>query len=158
MSRDLFQVYTDNPASTVQSTDLFYLGRSPYGVTNDMGVLASTIFGQIPGYNWTDVVTATKTLSAQNGYITDNGAVLITYTLPATAALGSIIEIAGKSSGLFSIAQLAGQKIIFGNQSTTVGVGGSLTSTNVGEYLKLLCITANTTYLVIGVIGNPTVV
>lgn len=43
MSRNLFQVYTDNPAAALGGNDLFYLARSPYGITNDMGVQWSVI-------------------------------------------------------------------------------------------------------------------
>lgn len=43
MSRNLEQVYTDNPASTINDNDIFYLIRSPYESSNDMGALASTL-------------------------------------------------------------------------------------------------------------------
>lgn len=36
MSKNLKQVYDANPATTFQTTDLIYIFRSPYGLTNDM--------------------------------------------------------------------------------------------------------------------------
>lgn len=38
MSKNLFQVYTANPITTNQSTDLMYFARSPYGATDDTGM------------------------------------------------------------------------------------------------------------------------
>src|ERR1700687_1425375 len=55
------------------------------------------------GFTWTDVTTATQALSVANGYITDRGAG-VTYTLPATAALGDMIKIIGKL-GLTTVEQ-----------------------------------------------------
>lgn len=158
MSQNIQQLFVANPATSLQGTDLFYLGRSPYGVTNDMAVQFSTILQAIPSGTWVDVASGTQALAVDTGYITDNGASLVTYTLPATAAQGSIIEVSGKSSGGWVIAQNAGQQIHIGNQATTAGVPGSLASTNQWDYIKLLCVTANTTFNVIGGVGNITIV
>lgn len=158
MSQNIQQLFVANPATSLQTTDLFYLGRSPYGVTNDMAVQFSTILAAIPSGTWVDVASGTQAMAIDTGYVTDNGASLVTYTLPATAALGSIIEVSGKSTGGWLIAQNAGQTIHLGNQATTTGAGGSLASTNQWDYVKLLCITANTTFNVIGGVGNLTVV
>jgi hypothetical protein len=43
MSANIEQIYINNPASTIEDTDLIYLGRSPYGSGNDMAALASTV-------------------------------------------------------------------------------------------------------------------
>ena len=109
------------------------------------------------GFTWNDVTSGTQTLSVNEGYVTDNGASLVTYTLPTLAAFGSIIEIAGKSAGGWTINYGTGQVIHFGNETTTVTTG-SLSSSNLYDYVKLLCITANTTWSVIGGIGNLTLV
>lgn len=158
MSQNINQIYTANPATSLQSTDLFYLGRSPYGVNSDFGVAFSTMLQAFPSGTWLDVVSGTKALASQTGYITDNGASLVTYTLPVTCTIGTIIEIAGKSAGGWSIAQNAGQEIFYGNQHTSIGVSGSLSSRLQYDYVKLLCITANTGFSVIASIGNLTVV
>lgn len=108
--------------------------------------------------NWVDVITSPKPLLANFNYVTDNGASIVNFTLPATAAFGTMIQVSGKSSGGWSIAQNAGQSINFGSISTTVGVGGSLASTNQYDYVRLLCVTANTTWNVTGSMGNITIV
>ena len=41
MARDIFQVYTDNPSTTLDTTDLVYIGKNPFGVSNDSAILAS---------------------------------------------------------------------------------------------------------------------
>ena len=145
MSQTVDQIYIANPTTVLAGTDLFYLVNSPYAPGNDSACTWSTIMGSLPSATWIDVASATQTLAKNTGYITDNGASLVTYTLPATCAQGGIIEVAGKSSGGWLIAQLAGQQIFLGNQQTTLGATGSIASTNLHDYVKLLCITANTT-------------
>lgn len=117
------------------------------------GTLATT--SQI--VSWNDVASTPQALSVNQGYVTDNGASLVTYTLPSTAALGTIIEISGKSSGGWTITYGTGQIIHIGNSTTTITTG-SLSSTNQWDYVKLLCVTANTTWNVIGGVGNFTIV
>lgn len=111
-----------------------------------------------PQSNWIDSTTTPVTLIADRNYVADNGATLTTFTLPVTAAFGTVIQIAGKSSGGWIIDQNASQSIHLGNLVTTVGVGGSLASTNQNDYVRLLCVTANTTWNVISAIGNLTIV
>jgi len=79
-------------------------------------------------------------------------------TLPATAIFGAVIQVAGKGAGGWKIAQNAGQTIHFGVTDTITGVGGSLASTVRYDCLELLCITANTDFVVTSVVGNLTVV
>ena len=72
--------------------------------------------------------------------------------------VGDIIEIVGKGAGGWLIAQNAGQTIHFGSSDTTTGAGGSLASTNRYNSIYLVCITANTDFLVKTSGGNITVV
>ena len=109
-------------------------------------------------FTWTNVATGTEALVANNGYITNNGASLVTYTLPTTAAQGTILSIAGFSAGGFTIAQNASQEIFFGSQHTTAGVTGSLSSSNQYDQVSLLCVTANLSWVVINSVGNLTYV
>lgn len=108
--------------------------------------------------NWIQTTTTPVTLFPNYKYITDNGATLSTFSLPTTASFGTEIEIAGVSSGGWTITQGIGQSINFGNLTTTVGVGGSLSSTNQNDYVKLVCVAADTTWNVIGSIGMLTIV
>lgn len=109
------------------------------------------------GTAWTEVTGTTVSLAVNNGYAMNNAA-LITATLPATAAFGSIIRIVGKGAGGWKIAQNAGQTINFGNLSTTTGTGGYLASTLQYDCIEMVCITADTSFVVRSSIGNITVV
>jgi hypothetical protein len=111
-----------------------------------------------PQSNWVDVITTPINLIPNMSYVSDTGATLTSFTLPTTAAFGTIIQVAGKSSGGWTIAQNTGQTIHFGNLSTTTGTSGSLSSSNQNDYVRLLCTIANTTWNVIGSIGNITIV
>ena len=121
-------------------------GSAGITVTNGAGTI--TISGGGGGYTWTEVTGTTQGMSANNGYITNNPA-LVTLTLPATAALGTTLSIAGKGAGGWKIAQNAGQEIFFGSSATTIGVAGYLQSTQQFDSIELLCITADTQWTVI---------
>ena len=47
MSKNINQIFISNPASSMQDDDLMYLGRSPYGLTNDMAILWSDIIASL---------------------------------------------------------------------------------------------------------------
>jgi len=99
-------------------------------------------------------------LGTNTGYTTDNGASLVTYTLPTTANLGDFIEINGFSSGGWEIAQNANQQIHVGNTATTVGIGGSVASTNQFDSIRLRCAVpgASTIWVTSALIGNVTII
>lgn len=107
---------------------------------------------------WVDQVSASVTMAVNTGYTSDDGATLVTFTLPATAAIGDWVEINGKAAGLYTIAQASGQSIHFGNLTTTTGAGGSVSSTLAFDCIKLRCSTANTTWVVVSSVGNFTIV
>lgn len=121
-------------------------GTAGITVTNAAGSI--TISGGGGGYTWTEVTGVSQAMAANNGYITNNPA-LVTLTLPATAALGTTISIAGKGAGGWKIAQNAGQEIFFGSSATTIGATGYLQSTQQFDSIELLCITADTQWTVI---------
>jgi hypothetical protein len=112
------------------------------GVTITNGANSITIAATGGSFAWVDVAAATQALSVQTGYITDHSGGVV-YTLPATAALGDQIRILGKQTS-WSIAQNATQQIVVGSASSTVGTGGSVASTNLGDCIWLVCITAGT--------------
>jgi hypothetical protein len=126
-------------------------------ITSASGSITINATG-MASFTWNDVATGTQAMVANNGYICDNGASLITYTLPATAAEGTLISVAGFSSGGWKIGQNALQNIRFGNQVTTTGTGGSLASSNIGDQVDILCVVANTSWVVRSAIGNLTFV
>lgn len=113
----------------------------------------STISG---GFPWTVVTDATQALAVNNAYIGNRGTT-ITYTIPTTAAIGSVIKITNIGAGLPVIAQNAGESINIVGSTTTVGVGGSLTATEQFDSIELVCIVADTTWNVLSITGNWTV-
>ena len=104
------------------------------------------------------VITANQSAAVNNGYIANKASNLI-LTLPTTAAVGTLIEVTGMNTALgWTVAQNAGQQIFFGTSTTTSGTGGSLSSSNTYDAVRLVCNVANTSWIVISSIGNITVV
>ncbi len=108
------------------------------------------------GLTWA-VVTVDGNLAINTGTLANKGT-LLTLTLPTTAAVGSVIRVAGMNAGLWKIAQNASGVIHFGNQNTTTGVGGSLASTLTYDAVELVCSVANNEWVVTSSIGAMTVV
>lgn len=123
-------------------------------VTSQLGTAA------IPSgsFTWSEITTS-QTAVVNNGYFI-NSVGSMNLALPAASAVGDVIEAIVVSSGsTLNITQAAGQQIFFGNTSTTLGVGGSLQSTAIGDAIKLVCRTANTVwYVASGPQGNWTVI
>jgi len=117
--------------------------------------LANATGGGGTGITWNDQVSATVTMAANNGYVVDNGAVLVTLTIPAAAALGDTFVIAGKSAGGWKVQANGGQTVNVGNSPTTVA--GSVSSSNTYDCMTIVCITANTTFVSYALQGNLTV-
>lgn len=99
--------------------------------------------------SWNNITSTSATMAADNGYVANNVA-LVTLTLPATSAFGSEISIVGSGSGGWAIAQAAGQQIHIGSSATTVGVAGSVSSSNQYDSVNLVCTVANTTWVAVG--------
>lgn len=103
------------------------------------------------------VIGASQTLVINHGYVCTTGAAL-SLLLPATSAVGSVIEVTLDGSTSFIITQGAGQQVRLGNLTTTAGIGGTITSTQQGDSLKLVCSVQNLKWNCISMIGNPIVV
>lgn len=134
-------------------------GNAGVIIVNGNGVSGNPAISIVGGgFPWTDVTTATQAMLSNNGYVTDRSGG-VTYTLPASGTEGDIMWVSGKL-GAWTVAQNANQQILLGSSSTTVGVSGSLASTNVGDCIQLLCTTAgaSTIWRVISSMGNITVV
>lgn len=106
---------------------------------------------------WTEVTGTSQSAAVNNGYITNNAG-LVTVTIPDTAAVGDVVRVQGSGAGGWSVAQNAGDTIHFLGTDTTTGVGGSLASTNRYDSIELICIIANTDWVVGQVSGNITIV
>lgn len=123
-------------------------------VTSQLGTAAVPSGGTV----WS-VITTSQTAVVNNGYFI-NSVGSMNLALPAASAVGDVIEAIVVSSGsTLNITQAAGQQIFFGNTSTTLGAGGSLQNTSIGDAIKLVCRTANTVwYVASGPQGNWTVI
>jgi hypothetical protein len=118
--------------------------------------IAST--GGGTSFTWTET-TSDASLVAANGYIA-NKAGLLTMTLPASGAIGDIIEITNMNTAVgWRIAQNANQYIRLGSSLTTTGVGGYLEATALGDSVKLVCMVAgaSTGWICTSVLGNITI-
>ena len=123
-------------------------------ITNAAGSI--TINSSGGGIAWTVVTGATQAMSVNNGYIANNAGT-VAFTLPATAAVGSIIAVTGINNNTgWSIGLNAGQTIHFGTVSTTTTTG-TLASTKTRDTVYILCVVANTDFNVIDSIGNITI-
>lgn len=99
------------------------------------------------GITWNATAVDVNPMVVDNGYITTSGS-LVTLTLPTTAAVGKVIEVAGQGAGLWQIAQNASQLINFGDLTSTTGTGGSIASTNANDSVALVCTVVDTTWTV----------
>lgn len=122
-------------------------------ITNGPGTITITAAGG----TFTEVTGTSQTIAVNNRYSANNAS-LVTFTLPSTAAIGDWFEIMGKGAGLFKIAQNASGQINCVNQSTTAGVGGSLTAVEQYNWIRCTCITANNIWDVTGITGDFTIV
>jgi hypothetical protein len=106
-----------------------------------------------------DEASSTDNLIAGGTYLIDNGASLVTLTLPASPVAGDIYRVIGTSSGGWTIAQNASQLIRLPNgNATTTGAGGSISSNSQYDTIAIQYTETANTFIVIAVTGNPTYV
>jgi hypothetical protein len=122
-----------------------------YGHSNTVAAPTPTAF------TWEEVTAVTHAGETAHGYITNNAA-RVTVTLPATAAIGDTVRMAGKGVGGWRLAQNAGQTVHFNSTDTTTGVIGYMESTQRYNSIEVVCITANTDWVVTSVNGVITVI
>lgn len=129
---------------------------SGISITNGNNSISIATTGS--GQAWVDVTGASQTIAANTGYLS-NRAGAVAFTLPASSTVGDVFEIVGVQ-GSWSLSQAANQRVLFGSQATTLGVGGSLASTNAGDCIRLVATNtgASSVYRVVSSIGNITVV
>jgi hypothetical protein len=149
------QFDTDSNSAVPLANILEVLGGT--GIDTSGSGNTITITSTAAGFAWNEITGTSSGLLIDNGYIANNAA-LVTLTLPTTGVIGDTIQIVGKGTGLYRIAQNAGQIINFVSTSTSSGVGGSLTSIEQFASIELVCTTANTNWTVVDSAGNFTVV
>jgi len=107
------------------------------------------------GVQWNNVTTTSDSMNGENGYVTSNAA-LVTLSLPSFCNFGDVIQIDGFGAGGFQITQGSGQQIFYEGASTTLGLTGTLSSTNSKACVTLRCVVANTTFVVENTTGAIT--
>lgn len=130
-----------------QASDQFSSAPLPLiagsGITISQGLTGMTIASSDAGENWSVVTGTTQTAEVGMGYICANVAQTIV-TLPATAAAGSVVAVAGLGAGGWVLAAAGGQTI-----QSAVGSGTTVTSSSQYDTIEVLCLAANTTWSIL---------
>lgn len=114
-------------------------------ITNGAGSI--TIANTEPsGTTWTVETSGPVTLAASNGYVA-NSASQITFTLPATSAVGDTYQVNSINTGGFTITENAGQSIIIGNETTTATTGSLTSNSTQGDWVEIVCTVADTSFI-----------
>jgi len=93
-------------------------------------------------------VSGNEQLVVPNGKYIATNAGETTFVLPEIFPIGKSFEIVQRGSGTFRVTQKAGQSIRIGELGvSTVGVAGSIASTDAGAALKATCVVANLTFI-----------
>lgn len=104
------------------------------GISIVNGINSITISSTGGGIAWVDQTSTPVTAAIDTGYIVDNGAVQVVFTLPIAPALGSSVGIVGSSSGGWQVLPGAGDTIQIGS----VTAATSVTSANQYDCLTLI--------------------
>jgi hypothetical protein len=143
------------PSGGAQMSSDLLTGLRTGANTNFMPETPGGVYVPLP---FTVITSLFLQMVTNNGYAANNAG-QVTLVLPVTFAVGDIIEVAAFGAGGFQITQNAAQQIVVGIQSTTIGITGTVTSTQVGDSLVMKGIVANTSLMVIGgVQGNLLIV
>lgn len=94
------------------------------------------------------------TMSVNNGYIPSGTSGMLTLTLPTTAAVGDRVSVAGYDADGWRVAQNSGQIIHFGNQDTNTGTTGYVQYTLRYDCVELICVVADTEWVVRHSVGD----
>lgn len=145
-----------------QVNTLWQVGKNPTTGTEGQiyiltKIVANIAYWQLLAYSanyFTWAVTITdQTLSPNMGFFANSNATL-EFSLPTNAAVGDTYEVIAMGSGGFLITQSAGQSVVVGNQLTTSGAGGSIASTSSGDWIKIVCDVAGTSFFATVEQGN----
>lgn len=155
---DFLQGDTGGPVGPNGSNVIFLLGDGVnISTTGNPGTNTITISLVGTTAVWSKI-SSSQALVPDHGYICVSPGGALVLSLPAISSVGEIVEVVLKGATSWQITQAAGQSIELGNATTTVGIGGSLTSTSQGDSLRMVCMTANLTWVVLSGNGNPIVI
>lgn len=168
---DIFTVLygaTEQYSQWIQIGQVLAIGTDPIlfrsnivagtGISKVNNVLSAT---SIPGLSWQVVTANTITMVQDNGYLCNISNMTfapLQLTLPASAAVGDTFWVVAMNTGGWQVKQNAGQQIQIASVTTTVGTGGSISSTSIGDAVIIVCNTANTGFSAFPITGNITYV
>jgi hypothetical protein len=109
------------------------------------------------GINWLAINT-NQQLQDSTGYILQAPGGTLTLQLPSISNLGDTVEIVLDGATSFTILQQNGQQINYLNNATTLGATGQVSSTIQGNYVRMVCTVANTTWRILQATGSITLV
>lgn len=139
------------PAAITRGTNI--------AITNEANSITISASG-IASFSLTsiaDPLEPIQVMEFNRGYIANDNDTLLSFILPTTSPVGSIMEIIGAGTAGWELEQNAGQSILLLNSTTTVGVTGSIASVNPGDSVKLICTIEDTKWTGIPT-GNLTIV
>jgi len=130
------------------SHNIDIVGSGGISVDGNPATNTLTISSSGKGMTWTTVTGGTQACAIDNGYIVGNvGGV--SFTLPAVAPIGSVIEIFGAPgfSGGWAVSASGAQQIYFSQSLIDATPPSNLTSRNETDSVALTCVIANTTWI-----------
>ncbi len=104
--------------------------------------------------NWQSASVDPTAMAVNTGYTANIGASDIVLSLPVFAPEGSYVKAVNYNSTKMAISQNAGQQILIGTDSTTIGVGGYVETVDKGSFIVLRCIVANTVFAAESFVGS----
>jgi hypothetical protein len=107
-------------------------------------------FPSVIGTTW-NLITTNQTMVANNGYVV-NSLGVITLTLPSVIVFGEAFEVTMMGSGSFIVQCATGQTIRVGDVVTSTS--GSISSSSVGDSLRMLAISATQLQVLGGVTAD----
>ncbi len=102
---------------------------------------------------WNHVVASTQQISPNNGYFVDNPAG-VTFTLPMVISSGDIFKIVGRYGVGWTLLQNSGQVVHTGDEPTSNGLSGSITSLQEFTCIDVICSISNFEFVVTSSFGN----
>ncbi len=108
---------------------------------------------------WITETSGPVTLGAGNNYFAAS-ATQISFVLPATCPVGGTFQVAATNVGTggWIINLSTGQSIILGNETTTISSGSIASASTQGDWIMIVCTTANTNFIATLRQGQATVV
>jgi hypothetical protein len=131
-------------------------------VTQIKKIIGLSVWDEIPNYNLEDIgsmgggfnwveVSSNTTMENRKGYVANNISKVV-LTLPQESNFGEVFGVSGKGAGGWKIQCNPGQRIHHVSVSSIEG--GYVESSEFNSHIEIMCITNNTDFKVINVVGK----